>query len=91
MIDSSPDVAETIDVSASGEHVAPIPAPPIMAEMHRSMSASVATANGTTTGIMMAKVVHPPPMANAVAAHRRNRIAGVNTGGMFPWNTDMRN
>lgn len=81
-MDSSPDVAETIEVSARGEHVAPIPAPPIMAEIQSKRSALVATAKGTTTGIIMANVVQPPPIANAVAAaeqeencrsyHRRN-------------------
>ena len=91
MMDSSPDVAETIEVSARGEHVAPIPAPPIMAEIQSKRSALVATAKGTTTGIIMANVVQPPPIANAVAAQSRKRIVGVITGGMFPWKTDIMN
>ena len=91
MIESSPEVAETIDVSARGEHVAPSPAPPIIADMHISRSAFVATANGTTIGIMIANVVQPPPIANAVPAQSTNMIAGVITGGIFPWNTEIMN
>ena len=73
-------VDATMEVSARGEQVAPRPLPPITAVRHKDRSAPVATVNGTTIGIIIAKVVHPPPMAKVIAAQITKRIAGVTAG-----------